>query len=159
VYERLFAVRDRIRTGIIAAFRAQHTPHEIALSFAFGVFVTVLPTAGTALALFVLLSYYVERASKLALGATVVIFNPPVKLALYGASFWLGSFLLGPIGAAPVDPTQFSLDAGYDIVVRQLLGNVIFAVGLAILGYVLVYTIAQVYYQREATTTASFDCS
>ncbi|MFC7205388.1 DUF2062 domain-containing protein [Haloferax namakaokahaiae] len=158
MYERLFAVRDRIRTGIIAAFEAQHTPHEIALSFAFGVFVTVLPTAGTALALFVLVSYYVERASKLALGATVVIFNPPVKWALYGASFWLGSFLLGPVGTAPVDPTQFTLDAGYDIIVRQLLGNAIFAVGLAVLGYVLAYAVAQVYYQRETTTTA-FDFS
>ncbi len=158
MYERLFAVRDRIRTGILAAFEAQHTPHEIALSFAFGVFVTVLPTAGTALALFVLISYYFERASKLALGATVVIFNPPVKWALYGASFWLGSFLLGPVGTAPVDPTQFTLDAGYDIIIRQLLGNAIFAVGLSILGYVLVFGITQVYYRREATTP-TFDFS
>ncbi|KTG28179.1 DUF2062 domain-containing protein [Haloferax profundi] len=144
--ERVASVRDRVWTGIERAFAADHTPHEIAASFAFGVFVVAMPTAGTAIALFALVAYFVERASKLALVATLVVFNPPVKWAVYGASFWLGSYLLGPVPGATV--ADVSLDSGVDIVFRQLLGNAILAVALTVLGYLVVLQIAHVHRRR-----------
>lgn len=145
--ERVAAIRNRVWTGIERAFAAEHTPNEIALSFAFGVFVVAMPTAGTALALFALVAYFVDRASKLALVSTLVIFNPPVKWAVYGASFWLGSYILGPIPGVSV--SDVSLDAGFDIVLRQLLGNTMLAVAMAVVGYVVVLQLTRMYKFRE----------
>ncbi|WP_411965822.1 DUF2062 domain-containing protein [Haloferax sp. YSMS24] len=144
---RLTSIRTRVWSGIERAFAAEHTPNEIALSFAFGVFVVAMPTAGTALALFALVAYFVDRASKLALVSTLVIFNPPVKWAVYGASFWLGSYVLGPIPGVSV--SDVSLDAGFDIVLRQLLGNTVLAVVMAVVGYVVVLQLARMYKHRE----------
>lgn len=124
----------------------EHTPHEIAGSFAFGVFVTSLPTAGTAFLVFVAVVYLTERASKLALAASLVVFNPPVKWAVYGASFWLGERLLGPIpGSELVSPT---LSAGTDVLVRQLLGNLVLAVVLSVVGYLAVRWLVRSYRRR-----------
>ncbi|ELZ78304.1 hypothetical protein C455_11493 [Haloferax larsenii JCM 13917] len=152
--ERVAAVRanitalpTRVQSGIQRAIAEDHTPHEIALSFAFGVLVTALPTAGTAFVIFALVAYFVDRANKLALVASLVVFNPPVKWAVYGASFWLGSFLLGPVPGASV--SDVSLDAGFDIVLRQLLGNGVLAVALAALGYVVALSLVQLHRRRE----------
>ena len=124
----------------------EHTPHEVAGSFAFGVFVTSLPTAGTAFLVFVAVAYLSERASKLALAASLVVFNPPVKWAVYGASFWLGERLLGPIpGDALASPT---LSAGTDVLVRQLFGNVVLAVVLSVMGYFAVRWLVRSYRRR-----------
>ncbi|KAB1198473.1 MULTISPECIES: DUF2062 domain-containing protein [Haloferax] len=145
--ERVASIRTRVWSGIERAFAAEHTPHEIALSFAFGVFVVAMPTAGTALALFALVAYFVERASKLALVSTIVIFNPPVKWGVYGASFWLGSYILGPVPGVSV--SDVSLDSGFDILFRQLLGNTILAVVMAVVGYVVVLQLTRMYKYRE----------
>ncbi|KAB1187808.1 MULTISPECIES: DUF2062 domain-containing protein [Haloferax] len=150
--ERVASIRARVWSGIERAFAAEHTPHEIAVSFAFGVFFVVMPTAGTALALFALIAYFVDRASKLALVSTLVIFNPPVKWAVYGASFWVGSYILGPIPGVSV--SDVSLDAGFDILFRQLLGNTILAVVLAALGYVVVLHLTRMYKYREFSSPA-----
>jgi len=151
VYDRLASIRPRVRSGLERAFAADHTPHEVAASFAFGVFFVAMPTAGTALALFALIGYFVERASRLALVATLVVFNPPVKWAVYGASFWLGSHLLGPVPGASV--ADVSLSAGLDILFRQLVGNTILAVALAVVGYAVTLQLARLHHRRQRSAS------
>ncbi|WP_049967685.1 DUF2062 domain-containing protein [Haloferax prahovense] len=151
MYDRLASIRPRVRSGLERAFAADHTPHEVAASFAFGVFFVAMPTAGTALALFALIAYFVERASRLALVATLVVFNPPVKWAVYGASFWLGSHLLGPVPGASV--ADVSLSAGLDLLFRQLLGNTILAVALAVVGYAVALQLARLHHRRQRSET------
>ena len=149
--ERLVGLRKRVRDGVEAAIHADHTPHEVAASFAFGVFVTALPTGGTALVLFVAIAYLFERASKLALAASLVVFNPLVKWSVYGASFWLGTQLLGPVPGLTTTPdiSAFTLDAGRAVLVRQLLGNVLLAVLFAVVGYALVRAVLRGYHAYE----------
>jgi uncharacterized protein (DUF2062 family) len=149
---RLHALHARASDGIERALAEDHTPHEIAGSFAFGTVVVALPTAGTALVLFAVIAYLVDRASKLALAATLVIFNPLVKWTVYGASYWLGARLLGPVpGVTPetVSTSALSLELGYDVVLRQLLGNAILAVALAAVGYVAVRAVVLEYRRRN----------
>ncbi|MFK5604278.1 DUF2062 domain-containing protein [Haloferax volcanii] len=151
MYDRLASIRPRVRSGLERAFAADHTPHEVAASFAFGVFFVAMPTAGTALALFALIGYFVERASRLALVATLVVFNPPVKWAVYGASFWLGSHLLGPVPGASV--ADVSLSSGLDILLRQLVGNTILAAVLAVVGYAVTLQLARLHHRRQRSAS------
>ncbi|WP_416840710.1 DUF2062 domain-containing protein [Haloferax sp. DFSO52] len=150
--QRVASIRGRVWSGIERAFAAEHTPHEIAVSFAFGVFFVAMPTAGTALALFALIAYFFERASKLALASTLVIFNPPVKFAVYGASFWVGSYILGPVPGVSV--SDVSLNSGFDILSRQLLGNTILALAMAVVGYAVVLQVARMYKHRAVSPPA-----
>lgn len=141
------AYRERVRTTFEATFAEAHTPHEVAASFGFGTFVTALPTLGTGLLLFVVVAYRVERVSKLALFVPVVLLNPVAKWGVYGASFWLGSRLLGPAGAVTLSDVSFS--GSREIVVRLLVGNVVLAVVFAGVGYVVVHRLVREYRQRE----------
>lgn len=147
ISRRLGAYRDRVRTTFEEAFAESHTPHEIAASFGFGTFVTALPTLGTGLLLFVVVAYRVERVSKLALFVPVVLLNPMAKWGVYGASFWLGSRLLGR--ADGVTFADLSLSASREIALRLLVGNVVLAVVLAGAGYVVVHRLVREYRQRE----------
>lgn len=76
---RLREYRSLVGEKLAAAFAEDLPPRDVAGTFAFGVFVASLPNLGVALLLFAALAYYVERVSKLALVAAVVVMNPPVK--------------------------------------------------------------------------------
>lgn len=130
-----------------------HTPREVAQSFGFGSFITVLPTLGLGLVLFALIGMLTDRVSKLGLFASVVVFNPFIKSGIYVASFAIGIGLLGPI-----DPTTIVVDApatGSDIIIRLLIGNVILAFIAGIGGYWVVLRLLVNAAARDKDATVS----
>lgn len=136
----------RVRREIDASLEEEHTPRQVAASFALGVFITVLPTLGLGLVLFVFVAALVASVSKIALFASVLVFNPVVKWGVYAASYWLGSYLLGPVSG--VGLTGASFDAGPEVVRRLLVGNLILAVLFTVVAYVGVYRLT-VGYRRD----------
>lgn len=146
--ERLARYRDRARDELTAAFHEERTPHQIAASFATGVFMTALPTGGVGIGLFFVVCSLWSWVSKPAIFASVAVLNPFVKPAVYVASFQLGGVMLDS-GSAPVPSSGVSLaDAG--AAARQLLvGNAVIAVALAAIGYVLVLQLTRAYRHRD----------
>lgn len=138
----------RIRTELRKAFTEEYTPREVAVSFAVGTFITMLPTLGVGLLVFVVLAFVFDRISKLALLASVVVFNPVVKWGVYIASFALGVALLGPVEGIATADVSFS--SGPEIVARLLLGNLILAVIATVVAYVVVYRLAVAYERTKA---------
>ena len=134
-----------VRREIDEALKERHTPRQVAGSFALGVFITSLPTLGFGVLTFFVLAYLFANVSRIALFASVIVLNPVVKWGVYGASFWLGTRLLGPV---QVSVTEVSLSAGPEIVKRLLLGNLILAVVFTVLGYVLAYRLTVEYRRR-----------
>lgn len=143
---RVGAYGDRVRDALRATFEETHAPRELAASFAVGTLITMLPTLGTGLVLFVVIALVSDRVSKLALVASVVVFTPVVKWGVYAASFALG-VLLGPVEGVRLGDA--SLDAGPEILVRLLVGNLILAVVAAVAGYVVVHRPAVAYRGTE----------
>ena len=131
---------ERIRAKLHSAFAEEHTPKEVAGSFALGTFITMLPTLGTGLLLFVVIVAVSEQVSKLAMFASVLVFNPIMKWGVYVASFALGTFLLGPVEG--VSMADISLGAGPEIVARLLLGNLILAIVAAVVSFPVVHRLA-----------------
>ena len=130
----------RIRTELRRAFAEDHTPRETARSFAVGTFITMLPTLGAGLLVFLAIAYLFDSVSKIALFASVLVFNPVVKWGVYASSFVLGVVLLGPVeGVAMAD---VSLSAGPEIVARLLVGNLILALLATGISYVIVHRLA-----------------
>lgn len=136
---RLSQYRTLIGEKLGAAFREDLPPRDVAGTFAFGLFVASLPNLGTALVLFAALAYYLERVSKLALVAAVVVMNPPVKWGTYLVSLWVGNRLLGPAPGATL--SEFSLSqltaVGPAVLLRLVVGNLLVSAALAAVGYAL----------------------
>lgn len=132
---------ERVRGALRVAFSADHPPHLLAVSFAFGIFFTTLPTLGAVIPALAWIGYRFEWANTLAFFAAVAILNPLVKGSVYVVSFLIGVQLLGPVpGITSVD---VGLDAGGKVLVRLLVGNVILAVGIAIASYLVAYRTAR----------------
>lgn len=136
VRERLSLYRDRVRRALLTAFREEHTPHEIAASFAIGIFITAMPSGGLGIGLFFLFVYWWSWVSKPAIFASVVVLNPFVKPAIYVASYTLGAIIFGtePVVATESVALETALMVGTLIIV----GNLIIATVLAALSYVTV---------------------
>lgn len=134
IRQQILQTRTRLRERLESAFVEDHSPQEVAISFGIGLFVTALPTLGTGLLVFVVLVYLFERLSKIALFASVLVLNPPVKWGVYATSYWLGQRLLGPVPGVSFDGTVLS--AGTDVLTRLWVGNLVLAVILATVGYV-----------------------
>jgi uncharacterized protein (DUF2062 family) len=129
-------VRNQLRDRLVAAFVEEYTPREVAFSFSLGVFITALPSLGTGVLAFFILAYLFDRLSKIALFASVIVLNPAVKWGVYGASYSLGRFLLGPAPGVSFESISPSLSLGVDVLARLWLGNLILATAFALVAYV-----------------------
>ncbi len=142
----LRAIQNALRSELEAALAGRHTPNQVAGSFALGVFITSLPTFGLGVLAFFAIASVFAGVSKLALFASVLVLNPVVKWGVYGASFWLGSVLLGPVDG--ISRSDISMSAGPEIVIRLLVGNLILAVIFTLVGYVVAYRLTAAYRRR-----------
>lgn len=145
---RLSAYRERVRDGLEAAFSEELPPKDVASSFAFGVFVAALPNFGTALVLFALLARYVDRVSKLALLAAILVMNPPVKWGVYAAGFWLGVRFLGPVPGVSI--SDLSLSAGPEVFLRVFVGSLVIAAIVAVISYAVAVRFVRELRERDA---------
>jgi len=144
---RVRTLLDRVRAELHRSFSEEHTSEETAGSFSLGVFITMLPTLGTGLIAFVVLAWAFTRINRIAMFASVIVFNPVVKWGVYGTSFALGTAILGPVPG--VTPASVSLSAGPAIVVRLVLGNTILAIVAAAVSYVAAHRVVVAYERRE----------
>ena len=145
---RLDAWGVRVKAELQRSFTEEYSSRETAGSFALGVFITMLPTLGVGLLVFVVLAWLFDRINRIALFASVVVFNPVVKWGVYAASFTLGVAILGPPDV-PVSATEVSFAAGPEIVARLLVGNLILAVIAAVPGYFVCYQFVEAYKERN----------
>jgi hypothetical protein len=138
---------QRVRTGLEESFSVAYSPRQIAGSFAIGVFITMLPTFGLGLIPVVLLAYRVAWINKVAIFASGIVINPPVKWGVYAASIPIGILLVGPIEG--VELSEMSIESGGEVFLRLVVGNLLLAVIAAVVGYGLVYRMVVGYRQRE----------
>ena len=136
-----------MRTALEASFAADQTPDRIAGSFAIGVFLTTLPTLGGNILVMVVLASRVEWINTVALFASGIIVNPPVKWGIYAVSVPLGIALLGPVDGGIA--VEFSLTANRALLWRLLVGNVIIAVVATAVSYVGLKRMVVAYRRRE----------
>ncbi|PAU84097.1 hypothetical protein CK500_06585 [Halorubrum salipaludis] len=147
ILRRVGTLFDRVRAELHRSFTEEYSSRETAGSFSLGVFITMLPTLGTGLLAFVVLAWAFERINRIAMFASVIVFNPVVKWGVYGTSFTLGTFILGPVPG--VSPSSVSLAAGPAIVTRLVIGNLILACVAAGVSYVAAHRAVAAYERRE----------
>lgn len=125
----------RAQSRLRSAFAAEYPPQDTAVSFSVGLFLAALPNFGVSILLLSVIGRRVERANSLALFAAVAVLNPLAKGTVYVMSFLVGAAVLGPIPG--ITRADIALTAGWDVLARLLVGNLLIAVVLAAAGYVL----------------------
>jgi len=125
------------------------SPHSIALGFAVGSFIAIMPTLGTGplIALVVLLIF--TKLNKIALFGSFLIWNPLVMTSVYYLSYKIGNLVFG---RAPLIAFEFSISNIIKFFsLKFLVGNTILAILVSVLSYFIIKTIA-VNYQKKILT-------
>ncbi|MBU0979625.1 MAG: DUF2062 domain-containing protein [Nanoarchaeota archaeon] len=138
---------ERLKWHFHEVLKTKKSAHSIALGFAIGTFIAVLPTFGFGLLVGFLIILIFKRVNKFSLIGAFIIWNPLTLALLYYLSYELGNLLFGPKPLVNIDLTIF--EQAYHFTLRFLVGNAILAVIFAVTSYFLVRKIVMSYQKRE----------
>ncbi len=143
-------IKTRLRPHIQKVFSAQASPHEIALGFAVGTFVELLPVFGVKTLLSLLLARMIKRINRPAMFGAVAMWNSFLILPIYGLSYQLGATLFGaPACNAPLTVPK-PLYSGMDCFALVFLpGLLVVAVAITVFTYVALRLLLAGYQRRR----------
>jgi uncharacterized protein (DUF2062 family) len=127
------------------------SPHSIALGFAIGTCIVILPTFGFNILLGFLIIALFGKINKFALFGAYIIWNPLTILPLYSLSYKVGSLLFKSVPVQEYDLVIW--DHIYSFTRRFLVGNILVAITAAIASYIIVYQIVKIIYKKEESAT------
>lgn len=122
-----------------ALLKQPGTPHEMGLAFAIGTFISILPTPGFN---FVLASFLLTKWRHLhraAMFLSLAVWNTLVVAPLYTISMKLGNWFFGTSFTDSV--TLSFIETPLLLIQGFLVGNVVTALGTAVICYALVNTV------------------
>lgn len=114
--------------------KSKHTPEEIALGAAIGLFFSILPTWGAGMLFAVFIAWRL-KLSMISTWIATLLVNPFNGSFVYYANYKIGSFILG---TEPLDNIRINFETIKDIGIPLYLGGVILAAILAIICYFVV---------------------
>ena len=148
----MIVIPERARKYIKDVLHARTTPHSIALGFAIGTLINILPVWGLNLLLGLLVVLAFSQVSKLALFAALLFWNPLTLLPVYYASHWIGQMLFGTM---PVIRYQAAyLNELFTFARGFLVGDVIMALTISLASYFIVRSVAELYQRRAHAVKA-----
>ena len=140
-------LKEKLKHHLHEVIRIKKSPHEIALGFAIGTLIGILPTPGFSflLGLFIVLIF--ERVNKIALFSALILWNPILLAPIYYASMKLGNLIFGPQPTVIFNITVW--DAVYNFSRRYLLGNFIIACFASLMSYIIIYRAVDFYQKKK----------
>jgi len=124
------------------------SPHGIALGFAVGLFLSVIPTFGIGMVLAIALTPLL-RTNLVATYLGTLVVNPVTGMFFYGLDYLTGSWLLGGGGGVELPRTLGqALALAGTVALPLYLGGFILALLLSILSYSLIFLGVKIYKSR-----------
>lgn len=136
--QRIQGSRAYIKRTVDEILTTDGSARMVALSFALGTFLALLPTFGFAVFIGMLLLIAFPRLHKPGLLMAFVLWNPIMQIPLYSLSILIGSHLFSGM---PIMSFDFALlDHVYNITRRVLIGNLIVTTVVSLISYCVVFT-------------------
>ncbi|MGZ8406160.1 MAG: DUF2062 domain-containing protein [Nitrospira sp.] len=132
----------------------QESPQRTALAFALGVFIAFSPAYGLHTAMVVLCTW-LFGLNFLALLAGALVNNPWTVIPILGATYWTGALLLGRTDQPSFDWQDMSFSGIYQQVLPYAAPFVLGALVLSVLGALLSYPAAYLFFQKHRSASAS----
>lgn len=137
------------------ALRQEIDPHAIALGFAIGTCIGILPTGGFGILVALFIMLFFKSLNKIAVFAGLAIWNPLTMIPVYYLSYGIGNWILG-VGDNEVINTSITnvrtqmLKSAFEFSEKYLVGNIILAVTISLASYFFMRKAVIVYQHRKA---------
>jgi uncharacterized protein len=123
------------------------SPHSIALGFTLGTLIALLPTPGFSVLIGILVVFIFNKINKYSLFGAIALWNPLVQIPIYTLSYKIGNLIFGSM---PLVEYKISLLHQILIYTRRfLIGNVILAILISIISYIVVWLVASHYANKD----------
>lgn len=134
---------EKLKQHFHDLFKLQKSPESLAMGFALGTLIAILPTFGFGILIGLLVILVFEKISKLSMLVSFAFWNPLLLAPLSVLSYKLGDILLGtePI----IDYKLTVLQNFFVFTKRYLLGNLIIAITFTVVSYFIIYYLAKKY--------------
>jgi len=136
-------IKDKIKKHLKEVIEIKTSPNSIAMGFALGTLIAILPTFGLGIFIGLLVLLIFKKVSKISMFISFAIWNPLVLALLYPLEYSIGNTILSDI---PI--TKFRFEVLNQIFVytgRFLLGSFILALITSIICYFIILTLVKKY--------------
>jgi uncharacterized protein len=141
-------IRRKIRRQYFQLLMEKTSAGNIALSFALGTFIAILPTPGFGIFIALLVAYFVKRLNNLSILASFAFWNPLLLAPVYLLSYKIGDWMFHP-AMTMVSDIEWVNTVIY-FLKSYMIGNAILAVLFSVGAYIGVYRIIEIYKRRQA---------
>lgn len=138
---------EKIKHHFQQVWELKTSPHSIALGFAVGTFVAILPTPGVNIIIGLFLLTMIRSMNKISLLASFVVWNYFVTVPLYTLAFTIGDMLFVNLSVVAVDIGFW--DFVYHFTRRFLVGNIIVAASFSLISYGVVRLVSEIVQRRR----------
>jgi uncharacterized protein (TIGR03546 family) len=141
----------KVKEKILHLFTLNHTPHDIALGVAIGVFIAILPIYGFHTLSMIIAAILIRRANKIAILLGTNISLPPTVPFITWAGYEIGRLILRN-GFAPLSWSDFryiSFQKVAKLYPALFVGSIILGIICAIVFYFISFFIARMLEKRK----------
>ena len=136
----------KLKKWVQEAIEERTDPHDIALGFALGLFIGILPTPGIGIVLCLLMVLFF-KVNKLSILAGFALINPVTLPFILAAILFIGTTLTGAKVRTNVD--VFSRTEMANMIKPLIVGDLVLAFSAAILGYLIIHYIFKRIYKKH----------
>ncbi len=140
-------IKQKIKKHYHAVLEIKTTPNEIALGFAAGTGIALLPTFGLGFLIGLVIVLIFKNVNKLSMLVAFAFWNPLVLIPITTLSYFVGDIILDDV---PVTRFRFELlNQFYTYSLRYLIGNLIITIILTVVSYSIVFYLVKKYQKKE----------
>lgn len=140
-------LKEKIKKHFHEVIRTKKSEHSVALGFAIGTFISILPTPGFNILLGLLVVLIFKKVNKFSLFISMAVWNTLTLIPIYWLSYKIGNLLFGSVPV--VKYNIVILDQIYNFTRRYLVGNLILALIISPLCYFIVKGLIRLYRKKK----------
>ena len=141
-------LKDKLKKHFIEVIELKTSPHSIAMGFALGTLIALLPTLGLGLFIGLGLLFIFKKLSKISMLISFAVWNPLVLALMYPLDYAVGNYILGDL---PIKTYKIELLNQLFVHSRRfIIGSIVNAVILSFICYVIILYFAYRYQRKRA---------
>ncbi|MDW3212075.1 MAG: DUF2062 domain-containing protein [Reichenbachiella sp.] len=126
----------KLKRHFLEVLRTKTSDHSVAMGFAIGSFVAILPTPGISILIGIAIVAIFKKINKYALFLAMIVWNIWTLAPIYWASYEIGQAIFGDSEVVVWEFEQ--LDQVFEYTRRFMVGNLFLSIPISILSYFLV---------------------